>query len=169
MSEKTIAASRYRRKRPGVSWRRSARVDASPRCPMPISVTCPNGHSLVAQDQYAGAKATCPTCRTVVDVPPLFPPPAAVPVAQVAAPEEEEFKLAEIAALPSPLAAPLLLPPAAAPVAQVAGPELEEFELVQEVQKLSQPLSPPLPPPPAAEPVAQVAAPEEEECEVLEE
>src|SRR5438094_4804432 len=107
---------------------------------MPISVTCPNGHSLVAQDQYAGAKAMCPTCLAVVDVPPLFPPPAAVPVAQVARPEEEEFKLVEVEDLPSPLAPPLDPPPAAVPVAQVARPEEEEFKQVEQGQELSPPL-----------------------------
>ncbi|MCI0462206.1 MAG: hypothetical protein L0Z62_35080 [Gemmataceae bacterium] len=59
---------------------------------MPIRVRCPNGHELIAEDQFIGRKIRCPACRVVMIVPDPRPavtitppapprPPAFVPPA----------------------------------------------------------------------------------------
>ncbi len=36
---------------------------------MPIELTCPNGHRLVAKDSNAGRKGKCPVCKVSVTIP----------------------------------------------------------------------------------------------------
>ncbi len=36
---------------------------------MPIELTCPNGHRLVAKDSNAGRKGKCPVCKASVSIP----------------------------------------------------------------------------------------------------
>lgn len=37
---------------------------------MPISVVCPNGHKLSAQEKLAGKKVKCPKCQALIQIPP---------------------------------------------------------------------------------------------------
>src|SRR5437762_3584841 len=41
---------------------------------MPITMTCPNGHSLIAQEEHAGMRVMCPKCKAVLVVPGAAPP-----------------------------------------------------------------------------------------------